>query len=87
MNRGSQRSFFIDLRRAVIQSALDLYPLEFATIEPAIQSAFDAVGIVEPTPGALYVLGYDDGNAYSYFWPGYDGLGGNWMFSVRFHPD
>jgi len=81
------RSFFIDLRRATIQSALDLYPLEFATNEAAIQSGFDAVGIVEPTPGTQYVLGYDDGNSYYVAWPGYDEQGGNWMYSVRFHPD
>lgn len=42
----TSRSQFIDARRALIQSATDLYPSETPTIQ-AVRAAFDAVGILD----------------------------------------
>lgn len=74
---------FVDLRRYLLQSAVDLYSLapNYLHILSSIASAFDAVGITDFYFKGVDTLAYDDGNAYYYYYSDV-----NLSYAVRFTP-
>jgi len=81
-------SRFVDLRRALLSAADDLYSLEpnYAHIVSSIENSFDAVGVYDFYQLGTDVLAYDDGSAFYYNYIGPVGPPYNLRWAVRFTP-